>query len=262
MKKAIKTITAVLLCTSMLAAGACGKKEPDASVTAAAASDTQAQTPAQPSETKAPGSSEEPVAPVFAYTGQLEAIAKAKSTWFVEGDADIRYAITDLDMNGRYEITAAKKNKVFNVYEVNADGSGIDKVTTTFEQGAPGPYMEDEYDLRVNSDGEYLYVAREYDDTSVSDEVTIYYYVMSLSNGKLRANQIATEIRTTDASGKVSSRYGDDEFEMTEDEFKQKTDTGLPKVEHIQKVKWGDADSVAGMNDAKALEAICFRLAK
>ena len=185
----------------------------------------------------------------------------------VSGISGIEYNIRKANRtDGRVQNLAAHidKEALMAIHrKMNSDkASGIDKVTTTFEQGAPGPYMEDEYDLRVNSDGEYLYVAREYDDTSVSDEVTIYYYVMSLSNGKLRANHIATEIRTTDASGKVSSRYGDDEFEMTENEFKQKTDTGLPKVEHIQKVKWGDADSVAGMNDAKALEAICFRLAK
>lgn len=266
MNKTFRTITAVLLCSGMLMASSCSKKEQPAPAiqttaapSAAASSDAPA---ASESESSAPSSSEEPLAPVMASSAQLEAIFKAKAMWFAEGDSEMRYAITDLDMNGRYEITAAKKNKAFNVYEVNADGSGMDKVSTTFEQGAPGPYMEDEYDLRINSNGEYLYVAREYDDSSVSDEVTIYYYVLSLSNGKLRANQIATEIRTTDASGKVSSRYGDDEFEMTEKEFKEKTDTGLPKIEHKQKVLWADGNAVAGMNDAKALEAICFKLVK
>lgn len=264
MNRPIRTITAVLLCTGMIAVSSCGKKETASSVTAASTPAAQATTSAaEASASETTASSEEPAAPVFAYTGQLEAIAKAKSTWYVEGDAEMRYAITDLDMNGRYEITAAKKNRRFNVYEVNADGSGIDKVATTFENGAPGPYMEDEYVLRQNSDGEYLYVAREYDDTSVSDEETIYYYVMSLANGKLRANQIATEIRMTDPStGSVSSRYGDDEFEMSEKEFKEKTDTGLPKIVYRQKVSWGDGNSVAGMNDAKALEAICFKLVK
>lgn len=259
-------MTAVLLCSGMLMASACGKKEqpaPAVQSTAAPSAAASSEAPAaSESEAGAPSSSEEPLAPVLASSGQLDAIFKAKATWFVEGDSEMRYAITDLDVNGRYEITAAKKNKVFNMYEVNADGSGVDKVATTFEQGGPGPYMEDEYDLRINSNGEYLYVAREYDDTSVSDEVTIYYYILSLSNGKLRANQIATEIRTTDASGKTSSRYGDDEFEMSENEFREKTDTGLPKIEYKQKVSWGDGNAVAGMNDAKALEAICFRLVK
>lgn len=269
MNKTFRTMTAVLLCAGMLAASACSKKDepapttpPTAVPSAAAASEAPAASVAETSAASAPASSEEPLAPVMAASGQLDAIFKAKATWYADGDAEMKYAITDLDMNGRYEITAAKKNKVFNVFEVKADGSGVDKVVTTFEAGAPGPYMEDEYDLRVNSNGEYLYVAREYDDTSVSDEVTIYYYVLSLSNGKLRANQIATEIRTTDGSGNVSSRYGDDEFEMTEKEFKEKTDTSLPKVEYKQKVSWGDGKVVAGMNDAKALEAICFRLVK
>jgi hypothetical protein len=266
MNKKIRTMTAVMLCSAMLAASACSKKEqpaPAVQTTAAPSAAASSEAPsASGSDASAPSSSEEPLAPVMASSGQLDAIFKAKATWFVEGDAEMRYAITDLDMNGRYEITAAKKNKVFNVYEVNSDGSGIDKVTTTFEQGAPGPYMEDEYDLRINSNGEYLYVAREYDDATVENEVTIYYYVMSLSNGKLRANQIATEIRTTDESGKVSSRYGDEEFEMTEKEFREKTETGLPKIEYKQKVSWTDGNAVAGMNDAKALEAICFKLVK
>ena len=266
MNKTFRTIAAVLLCSGMLMASSCGKKEqpaPAVQTTTAPSAAASSEAPtASESESIAPSESDEPLAPVLASSGQLDAIFKAKATWFVEGDSEMKYAITDLDMNGRYEITAAKKNKVFMVYEVNADGSGIDKVTTTFEQDAPGPYMEDEYDLRINSNGEYLYVAREYDDTTVADEVTIYYYVMSLSNGKLRANQIATEIRTTDASGKTSSRYGDDEFEMSEKEFREKTDTGLPKIEYKQKVSWADGNAVAGMNDAKALEAICFRLVK
>ena len=266
MNRSLRTIAAVLLSLGMLVLPSCGKKEPvtSPSVTSAAPAASSAASSAAPSasEPEKPSESGTLPAPVFAYEGQLEVIAAAKSTWYVEGDGDMRYAITDLDMNGRYEITAAKKNKAFSIYEVTEDKSGVTKLKTPFEAGSPGPYMEEEYKLRMNSDGEYLYVAREYDDALNDGEETIYYYVMSLANGVLRANQVATEIRVTDENGNVTSRYGDDEFETSAEDFKVKTDTGLPKIEHIQKVSWGDDNSVAGMNDAKSLEAICFKLTK
>ena len=267
MKRPIRITTAVLLSLGMLVLPSCGKKEketlPTGTIpTSASKASSAASSDAKATDDTAPSESGTLPAPVFAYTGQLEVIAAAKSTWYVDGDGDMRYAITDLDMNGRYEITAAKKNKAFTMYEVSADNSGISKVRTPFEAGSPGPYMEEEYKLRMNSDGEYLYVAREYDDALNEGEETIYYYVVSLANGVLRANQVATEIRITDDSGNVTSRYGDDEFETSAEDFKVKTDTGLPKVEHIQKVSWGDGNSVAGMNDAKSLEAICFKLTK
>ena len=261
MNRMIKTITSVLLCTCLYAVNACSRKAPDP-VSVTTGTDAPELTNVPVSGKKIKDLSEEPHAAVSADQDQLEAIIAAKSIWYVEGDTDMLYAITDLDMNGRYEITAAKKNLAFNVYEVKDDGSGIDKVTTAFDDNTPGPYIEDEYVLRMNSDGEYLYVAREYDDSSNSDEVTIYYYVMCLSYGNIRANQVATEIRTTDPSGDVSVRYGDEEYEMSADEFKEKTDTGLPNVGYIQRVAWGKASDVAGFGDAKALEAICFKLVK
>ncbi len=263
MIKTYNKISAALLAAVMIVIPSCSKKDP-APVSSSAAPSVASSDAKAPAETSAEQSTGETTlpAPVFAYEGQLEVIASSKATWYVEGDADMKYAITDLDMNGRYEITAAKKNLSFNVYEVTADNSGIAKVSTPFEAGSPGPYMEEEYKLRMNSNGEYLYVAREYEDTMNEGEVTIYYYVVSLLNGQLRANQVATEIRTTDESGNVNIRYGDDEFEITADEFKKKTDTGLPAVEHILKVSWGDGRTVAGLNDAKALESICFKLTK
>ena len=251
MNKMIRTITAVLLCTGMLTVAACGQKEepaPTAPPTVAPSFATTSETPeASAAETSA-------LAPVFAYEGQLDAIVAAKGTWYVEGDADMKYAVTDLDMNGRYEITAAKKDH-FAMYEVKADASGVEKVATPFEDGSTGPYIEEEYKLRVNKDGAYVYVARETDDSA--SELTIYYYLVSLSNGKLTSDMLATEIHEGE-----EVRYGDDEFNITKEEFKQKTDKGLPAVEYIQKVSWGDASAVSGMNDGKALQAICFKLTK
>ena len=261
MKNRYNQLSAVLLAAGMAVIPSCGQKAPEpvsSTVTPAAATTAGTQiAPSVSPETE--GSAPEPV---FDYNGQLDVIAGAKNTWYVAGDSEMRYAITDLDMNGRYEITAAKKNQSFSIYEVNEDNSGITKVKTPFESGAPGPYIEEEFKLRMNSDGEYLYVAREYEDTMNEGETTIYYYVVSLTNGQLRANQIATEIRTVEPDGKESVRYGDDEYEMTEAEFKATTDKNLPAIQHILKVSWGDGNAVAGMNDGKSLEHICFKLTK
>ena len=254
MNKTYSRISAAMLAAGMLVIPSCSKKEP-APASSQAAPTAAATTPA-PSETHNTEETTLP-APVFAYTGQLDAIVKAKITWFAEGDSEMRYAVTDLDMNGRYEITAAKKTS-FAMYEVTEDGSGIAKVEAPFEQGSTGPYMEEEYKLRISKEGAYVYVAREADDTDSAGETTTYYYLVSLYNGKITAEVIASEMK--DSEGNV--RYGDDEFQISKEDFKQKTDKGLPAVEHIQKVSWGSADAVSGMNDAKALEAICFKLTK
>lgn len=254
MNKTYCRISAAMLAAGMMIIPSCSKKDP-APASSQAAPTTSSTNASAPTETQ--NTEESNLAPVLAYTGQLEVIAKTKSTWYVEGDAEMRYAVTDLDMNGRYEITAAKKTS-FAMYEVTEDKSGIAKVEAPFEQGSTGPFMEEEYKLRVNKEGSYVYVAREADDTDTAGETTTYYYLVSLANGKITAEVIATEMK--DADGNV--RYGDDEFQISKEDFKQKTDTGLPAVEHIQKVTWGSADAVAGMNDAKAMEAICFKLTK
>lgn len=253
MNKTYNKISAALLAAGMIVIPSCSNKQPGPAPVSSSVATTSGQTPSETSAEQSTGETTLP-SPVFAYEGQLSVIAASKSTWYAEGDADMKYAVTDLDMNGRYEITAAKKDS-FTMYEVTADNSGLAKVETPFEAGSQGPYMEEEYKLRMNSDGVYVYVAREIDE-SISPIVK-YYYLVSLSEGKIKADLLATE--TMEAEG---PRYGDDEYDITKDEFKQKTDTGLPKVEHIQKVTWGDANSVAGMSDAKALEAICFKLTK
>ena len=253
MNDSYRRITAGLLAAGMIVIPSCGKKDP-----AARSSSSAAETPAVTASETDPGSSESLPAPVFANSAQLEVIFAAKSTWFVEGDNEMRYAITDLDMNGRYEITAAKKNSSFNMYEVTADNSGIAKVEDPFEDGSSGPYMEDEYNLRVSKNGTYVYVAREYDDSMAPDQEVTTYYLMSLSEGKLKAETIANMIKEADGS----VRYGDDDFEMSAEEFKAKTDKDLPKIEHTLKVSWGDGKTVSGMNDAKSLEGICFKLTK
>ncbi|MCR4776296.1 MAG: hypothetical protein K5869_07955 [Saccharofermentans sp.] len=253
MNKTYNKISAVLLAAGMMVIPSCSKKGPGpATVTSSVAAAT-AQTPVETSAGEST-SGTSALAPVFAYEGQLDAITAAKGTWYVEGDSDMKYAVTDLDMNGRYEITAAKKDH-FAMYEVKADSSGIDKVEAPFEDGTQGPYIEAEYKLRMSKEGSYVYVARETDDTTSA--VTTYYYLVSLSNGKIKADVIATEIKE---DGNV--RYGDDEYDITKEEFLQKTDTGLPSVEYVQKVAWGDAAAVSEMNDGKALQAICFKLTK
>lgn len=260
MKNTYIRLSAVLLAAGMVFIPSCGQKAKETSTASSSTVTAAAKAPAETSsEQTTEGSQPEPV---LASSEQLEVILAAKSQWFVEGDAQMKYAVTDLDMNGRYEITAAKQNQYFAMYEVNADNSGVTKVATTFESGAPGPYMEEEYNLRMNSDGEYLYVAREHEDSLNKGETIIYYYVLSLKDGQLRANMLATEIRTVDDDGNENVRYGDDEYELSEADFKAKTDKDLPSVKHTQKVVWGDGNTVSGMNDAKALEGICFKLTK
>jgi len=257
MSKTYNKISAVLLAAGMAVIPSCSKNGAQ-SVQVSSSAAATAMPQQSPAETSAGESNTGSVpAPVFAYEGQLGVIAASKGTWFVEGDADMKYAVTDLDMNGRYEITAAKKDH-FAMYEVKADSSGLDKVSAPFEEGSTGPFIEEEYKLRLNKDGAYVYVAREADDTDSAGETTTYYYIVSLSNGKITAEVIASEMK--DADGNI--RYGDDEFQISKEDFVQKTDTGLPAVEHIQKAYWGEASAVAGMNDAKALEAICFKLTK
>ena len=254
MKKTYSRISAVLLAAGMMVIPSCGKKSPEAAPVSSSAAVTAAASSYDAQNTE----KTDPPAPVLANSAQLEVIVKSKSTWYVDGDADMRYAVTDLDMNGRYEITAAKKNQSFAMFEVTEDGTGIAKVDAPFEHGSSGPYMEEEYRLRVNKEGAYVYVAREFDEAGDSGEKTTYYYLVSLSNGKLTAELLASEMLGDD--GNV--RYGDDEFAISKEDFKQKTDTGLPPVEHVLTVAWGDGNAVAGMNDAKALEAICFRQTK
>ena len=157
MNRSYSRISAAVLAAGMILIPSCSKKEP-APVVSQIAPTAAATNAAATSETQNTEEKTLP-APVLAYTGQLETIAKAKSTWFAEGDAAMRYAVTDLDMNGRYEITAAKQNS-FVMYEVTEDKSGLAKVEAPFEQGAPGPYIEEEYKLRMSKEGAYVYVAR------------------------------------------------------------------------------------------------------
>ena len=54
----------------------------------------------------------------------------------------------------------------------------------------------------------------------------------------------------------------DSSFSMTPEEFKNVTETSLPKITCKMTINWADGKTIAGMNDAKSLEAICFKLTK
>ena len=259
MNKTIRMITAAALSVCLLMAASCSKKEPEntPATTSSAAQTTAA--PANSSETEAPASSETDPAPVIADNEQLEIIFKAKTTWYDASDPEVLYSLTDLDMNGLYEITSTKAGGTFIMWEVKADKSGVGIIDDTPEYGTTGPRMDSEYALRKNSKGAYEFIAREYDDLG-SDEGTkyIYYWLLSFSNGKLTGDLIATEIHEEDGS----IRYGDDEFQMTAEEFKSVTDTSLPKITCRMKINWGKGQTIAGINDAKGLESICFKIEK
>ena len=258
MNKTIRMLTAAALSVCMLMTVSCSKKEPENTTALSSAAQTTA-APAKSSETEAPTSSETDPVPVIADNEQLEILFKAKSTWYDASDPELEYSITDLDMNGLYEITSTKAGGIFTLWEVKADKSGVHIIEDDGNFGTTGPRMDSEYALRKNSKGAYEFVAREYDNLG-SDEGTtyIYYYLLSLSDGKFKGDLIATEIHEEDGT----IRYGDDEFQMTAEEFKSVTDTSLPKITCRMKINWGKGQTVAGMNSAKDLESICFKIEK
>ena len=251
-------VMAAALSVCMFMSASCSKKEPENTTGSSSAAQTTA-APAKSSETEAPASSETDPVPVIADNEQLEIIFKAKSTWYDASDPELEYSITDLDMNGLYEITSTKAGGIFLMWEVKEDKSGIGILDDTPEFGTTGPRIDSEYALRKNNKGVYEFIAREYDNLG-SDEGTtyIYYYRMSYSNRKLTSDLIATEIHEEDGT----IRYGDDEFQMTAEEFKAVTDTSLPKITCRMKINWGKGQTVAGMNSAKDLESICFKIEK
>ena len=257
MNKTIRMITAAALSVCMLAAASCSKKEPEKTTAPSSA----AQTTAAPgsSETEAPASSENAPAPVIADNEQLEIIFKAKSTWFMAEDPEMLYTITDLDMNGLYEIISTKSGSCY-IYEVKADKSGVQMADNDANYScASSSYLDTEFALRMNDKGAYEFIAREYDDLgSDAGPKYVYYWRLSYSNGKLSGDIVATEIHEED--GKVW--YGDDEFHMTPEEFKSVTDTSLPKITGRMKINWAKGQAVAGINDAKGLESICFKTEK
>ena len=192
MNKTIRMITAAILSLCMLAAASCSKKEPDNTPASSSAAQTTAAATTAPADTDAPASSETGPAPVIADNEQLEILFNAKNQWFSSGDPEQNYFITDLDMNGLYEV-------------------------------------------------------------SVSN-----YWKLSFSDGKLNGDIVATEIHESD--GKV--RYGDDEYEMTKDEFDKVTNTSLPKVTYRMRLAKADGKALGELTSAKDLEKICFKIEK
>ena len=258
MNKTIRMITAATLSVCMLMAASCGKKEPENTpATISSAAQTTA-APANSSETDAPASSETDPAPVIADNEQLEILFKAKDRWLLGGDPEQKYSITDLDMNGLYEVSVSKQGTPVYMFEVKADKSGVEQVEIPFENESAGPEMDEVYELRLNSKGNYEYIAREYDDALGPDTTYIYYWKLSYSNGKLSGEIVATEIHESD--GKV--RYGDDEFEMTKDEFNRVTNTALPKVTYRMRINRVEGKELGELKSAKDLEKICFKIEK
>ena len=258
MNKTIRMITAAILSLCMLSAASCSKKEPDNTPASSSAAQTTAAATTAPADTDAPDSSETGPAPVIADNEQLEILFNAKDHWFFSSDPEQTYYITDLDMNGLYEVSVSKKGQPLYMYEVKADKSGIEQVDIPFENESAGPEMDEVYELRLNSKGKYEFIAREYDDALGPESIYIYYWKLSFSDGKLNGDIVATEIHESD--GKV--RYGDDEYEMTKDEFDKVTNTSLPKVTYRMRLAKADGKALGELTSAKDLEKICFRIEK
>lgn len=259
MKKTIMMITAAMLALCMLAAASCSKKEPDNTPASSSAVQTTAtDATASPAESQAPASSETGPAPVIADNEQLEILFNAKNQWFISSDPEQTYYITDLDMNGLYEISVSKEGTPLYMFEVKADKSGVEQVDTPFNNESAGPEMDEVYELRLNSKGKYEFVAREYDDALGPESIYIYYWKLSFSDGKLNGDIVATEIHESDGT----VRYGDDEFEMTKDEFDKVTNTALPKVTYRMRIVKAKGKDLGELTSAKDLEKICFRIEK
>lgn len=257
MNKTIRMITAAILSLCMLAAASCSKKEPDNTPASSSAAQTTAAATTAPADTDAPASSETGPAPVIADNEQLEILFNAKKEWFSASDPELIYYITDLDMNGLYEISVSKMGESLDMYEVKADKSGVEMVDNPFSSDS-SPEMDEVYELRLNSQGKYEYIAREYDDALGPESIYIYYWKLSFSDGKLDGDIVASEIHESD--GKV--RYGDDEYEMTKDEFDKVTNTSLPKVTYRMRLAKADGKALGELTSAKDLEKICFKIEK
>ncbi|MCR5340791.1 MAG: hypothetical protein K6E60_05525 [Saccharofermentans sp.] len=249
-----KKISAALLAAGMIVIPSCSKKEPDNTTASSAVQTTTAASAG--TETENPASSETSLAPVIADNEQLEIIFKNKAVWYEANEPERLYSITDLDMNGLYEITSSYKDTFF-MYEVKADKSGVEMIDNDSDYSCVS--MDKEYALRMNKNGAYEFISREFDDLGASTGPSyVYYWRLSYSDRKLTGDLVATEIHEED--GRIW--YGDDEFHMTPEEFKNVTETSLPKITCKMTINWADGKTIAGMNDAKSLEAICFKLTK
>lgn len=254
MSKTYNKILAAMLAAGMMVIPSCSKKESDNTTASSAAQTTAA--PAVSSETEAPAPSETSLAPVIADNEQLEIIFNNKAVWYEANEPERLYSITDLDMNGLYEISSSH-NDTFYMYEVKADKSGIEMIDNDADYSCVS--MDKEFALRKNNSGAYEFISREFDDLGASTGPTyVYYWRLSYSNRKLTGDLVATEIHEED--GRIW--YGDEEFHMTPEEFKNVTETSLPKITCKMAISWVDGKTIAGMNDAKALEACCFKLIK
>lgn len=189
---------------------------------------------------------------------QLEVMVENAPKWRITGDddeekANIVYAVTDLDHNGRLEIMALKNDWEGMVlddyflqgcYEVNSSEDGITAIETDqIQEISLGETMKmldtAYYDSKT---GEYHYVMGSWltEEEMLSDESEDYYkniIAITLKNEQITSDTLAYQMQNKNQSGKMQSR-----FYQVGDTGQTEIDASLYSVEGLGDTVYSDCD--------------------
>ncbi len=189
---------------------------------------------------------------------QLEVMVENASKWRITGDEDednanIVYAVTDLDHNGRLEIMALKNDWegmepddyfLQGCFEVNSSEDGITAIETDqIQEISLGETMEmldtAYYDSKT---GEYHYVMGSWltEEEMLSDESGDYYkniIALTLKNEQITSDTLAYQMQNKNQSGKMQSR-----FYQVRDTGQTEIDASLYSVEGLGDAVYTDCE--------------------
>lgn len=189
---------------------------------------------------------------------QLGVMVENAPKWRVAGDddeekANIVYAVTDLDHNGRLEIMALKNDWegmepddyfLQRCYEVNSSEDGITAIETDqIQEISLGETMEmldtAYYDSKT---GEYHYVMGSWltEEEMLSDESGDYYkniIALTLKNEQITSDTLAYQMQNKNQSGKMQSR-----FYQVRDTGQTEIDASLYSVEGLGDAVYSDCE--------------------
>lgn len=121
---------------------------------------------------------------------QIQLIASLLDTWYVEADSAslCRYAVTDLDHNGRLEVLTAKKNAAasytdYEYWEINEAFDGLERLSANCPDGL-GP------NIWVRPDDTAPLLSAYYD-----AQTGYYYYVFRVQAGSFRESVLALSLQ-------------------------------------------------------------------
>lgn len=156
---------------------------------------------------------------------QLDLLVENAHKWRVAGDEDrveeIRYAVTDLDRNGRLEIMVLREDEDDDQYllqgffEINASGDGVKEIETN-QIGdismADDELMELEMAYYDPKTGECHYVIENElpEEEQLSDESSDYgksIIALTLKQGKLSRDMLAYQTQIKTQTGEMQSRF-------------------------------------------------------